>query len=233
MRLPVVPPSGRVLKHGGTKQQALERFLREEIARGRIKPGTRLKQQELARQFGMSPTPVRETLRRLEGDGLVLYAPNRGIRVAQVDGPEVEEIYLMRMALESLAVRSAATRLTAEDLSTLSHLQDRMDRATAQGRLKTLRTLNHDFHMAIYSRAGYHRLFQFIQALWGLFPWDTLQVIPGRAEGSMREHHAILSRLRNGHGPAAAGLMQAHISRSCAALRAHLAARPARRKSPR
>lgn len=225
---------GRILRHVGTKQQALEGFLREEITRGRIKPGTRLKQQELARQFGMSPTPVRETLRRLEGDGLVLYAPNRGIRVAQVDDSEVEEIYLMRMALESLAVRSAATRLTAEDLSTLSHLQDRMDRAAVRGRLKTLRTLNHDFHMAIYSRAGYQRLFQVIQVLWGLFPWDTLQVIPGRAEDSMREHHAILSRLRNGNGPAAAVAMQTHISRGFAALRAYLAAaRPARRKSPR
>lgn len=227
-------PSGRILRHVGTKQQALERFLREEIARGRIKPGTRLKQQELARQFGMSPTPVRETLRRLEGDGLVLYAPNRGIRVAQVDGPEVEEIYLMRMALESLAVRSAATRLTADDLSTLSHLQDRMDCATAGGRLKTLRNLNYDFHMAIYSRAGYHRLFQFIQALWGLFPWDTLQVIPGRAEVSMREHHAILRRLRKRNGPAAAGLMQTHIARSFGDLRAYLAAaRQARRENLR
>ena len=227
-------PPGRILRHVGTKQQALERFLREAIARGRIKPGTRLKQQELARQFGMSPTPVRETLRRLEGDGLVLYAPNRGIRVAQVDYPEVEEIYLMRMALESLAVRSAATRLTAEDLSTLRQLQDRMDRATAQGRLKTLRNLNYDFHMAIYSRAGFHRLLQVIQALWGLFPWDTLQVIPGWAEASMREHRTILRRLQNGNGPAAAVVMQTHISRSFAALRAYLAAgRQARRENPR
>jgi DNA-binding GntR family transcriptional regulator len=225
--------SERILRHVGTKQQALERFLREEIARGRIRPGTRLKQQDLARQFGMSPTPVRETLRRLEGDGLVLYAPNRGIRVAQVDFPEVEEIYLMRMALESLAVQSAAARLTAEDHSTLSNLQDRMDRAIAKGRLKTLRELNHDFHMAIYSRAGYDRLFQFIQALWGLFPWDTLQVIPGRAKGSMREHHAILRRLRDRNGPAAASLMQVHIQRSFAALRTFLAAgRNTRREVP-
>jgi DNA-binding GntR family transcriptional regulator len=220
----VSTPSVRILRHVGTKQQALERFLREEIARGRIKPGTRLKQQDLARRFGMSPTPVRETLRRLEGDGLVLYAPNRGIRVAQVDYPEVEEVYLMRMALESLAVRSAAARLTAEDLSALGHLQDRMDRAIAQGRLKTLRNLNYDFHMAIYSRAGYHRLLQIIRALWGLFPWDTLQVIPGRAKTSMREHHAILRGLRNGDGPAAADRMRAHVARSFADLRTYLTA---------
>jgi DNA-binding GntR family transcriptional regulator len=208
-----------------TKQQALERFLREEIARGRIKPGTRLKQQELARRFGVSPTPVRETLRRLEGDGLVLYMPNRGIRVAQLDDPEVEEIYLMRMALESLATRCAARRLTTEDLLALGRIQERMDRAIAQGRLKALRNLNHDFHMVIYSRAGYQRLFRFIQALWGLFPWDTLQVIPGRAETSMKEHHAILRQLRDGNGAKAAALMRIHISRSFAALQSYLSRR--------
>ncbi len=208
-----------------TKQQALERFLREAIARGHLKPGTRLKQQDLARQFGVSPTPVREALRRLEGDGLVLYVPNRGIRVAQVDYPEVEEIYLMRMALERLAVRYAVPELTPEDLSLLEHLQERMDRVIVRGHLGTLRDLNYDFHMVIYSRAGFRRLLQIIQALWGLFPWDTLQVIPGRARASMREHHAILRQLRSGKAAAAAALMETHISRSFRTLKAYLTRR--------
>jgi DNA-binding GntR family transcriptional regulator len=205
-----------------TKQQALERFLRDAIARGRLKPGTRLKQQDLARQFGVSPTPVREALRRLEGDGLVLYAANRGIRVAQIDYPEVEEIYLMRMALEGLAVRYAVPKLTPEDLSLLEDLQQRMRRAVARGHLRRLRDLNYDFHIAVYSRAGFRRLLQIIQALWGLFPWDTLQVIPGRAVASMREHDAILRELRGGNDAASAALMEAHVSRSFKALKTFL-----------
>ena len=214
-----------------TEQQALERFLRDAIARGRLKPGTRLKQQNLARQFGVSPTPVREALRRLEGDGLVLYAPNRGIRVTQVDYPEVEEIYLMRMALEPLAVRYAVPKLTSEDLSLLEDLQERMRRAVVRGHLRRLRDLNYDFHILIYGRAGFRRLLQIIQALWGLFPWDTLQVIPGRAAGSIREHDAILRELRGRNAAAAATLMEAHVSRSFRALKAFLttAGRPRRK----
>ncbi len=171
-------------------------------------------------------------LRRLEGDGLVLYAANRGIRVAQVDYPEVEEIYLMRIALEGLAVRYAVPKLTSEDFSLLEHLQERMRRAVVRGHLRRLRDLNYDFHIAIYSRAGFRRLLQIIQALWGLFPWDTLQVIPGRAVSSMGEHDAILRELRGGRDAAAANLMEAHISRSFRALKTFLiSTRRARRKA--
>ena len=91
-----------------------------------------------------------------------------------------------------------------------------------QGRLKSLRNLNYDFHMMIYGLAGYPRLLQFIQALWCLFPWDTVQVIPGRARVSMKEHHAILEALRGGNGPEASARMQTHISQSFSALRAFL-----------
>lgn len=213
------------LKQATTKQQALERSLREAIARGRLKPGTRLKQQELATLFGVSPTPVRETLRRLEGDGLVQYAPNRGITVAQVDSLEIEEIYLMRMALEGLAIHEATLKLTREDLALLSNLQERMKRATCQRRLKTLRELNYDFHMAIYARSGYNRLLQVVQALWGLFPWDTIQVIPGRAETSVREHDAILKALRASSARRAETQMRAHIAKSFSHLRTHLVKR--------
>jgi DNA-binding GntR family transcriptional regulator len=205
-----------------TKQQTLELFLRDAIARGRLKPGTRLKQQALARQFGVSPTPVRETLRRLQGDGLVLYAPNRGITITRIEFPEVEEIYLMRMALEGLAVQSATARSSSADLDALDSLQERLDRATTQGRLKSVRDRNYDFHMMIYGLARYERLLQFIQSLWGLFPWETVQVIPGRAETSMKEHHAILDAIRSGNGPKAAATMQFHISQSFSALRQFL-----------
>jgi DNA-binding GntR family transcriptional regulator len=205
-----------------TKQQALEGFLREAIARGELKPGTRLKQQELARQFGVSPTPVREALRRLEGDGLVLYTPNRGISVARVDFPEVKEIYAMRMVLEGLAVELAVTRASLADLEALHRLQERMDSATAQNRLKAVRNLNYDFHMMIYGLSGYRRLLQFIQALWGLFPWDTVQVIPGRAKVSMQEHHGILEAFRTGDGSEAASRMRTHVSHSFSALEAYL-----------
>jgi len=211
-----------MVKLATTKQQALERSLREAIARGQLKPGTRLKQQELATLFGVSPTPVRETLRRLEGDGLVQYAPNRGITVAQVDSLEIEEIYLMRMALEGLAIHEATQKLTPADLAILTNLQERMKRATAQGRLRTLRELNYDFHMAIYTRSGYNRLLQVVQALWGLFPWDTIQVIPGRAETSMREHDEILRELRAGSADRAEKRMRAHIAKSFSHLRTHL-----------
>src|SRR3984893_8789589 len=92
------------------RSEGLVDALREAILTGRYAPGSRLVQDDLAETFGMSRIPLREALRRLEGEGLVVISPNRGAIVRPLAPKDVVDLYDLRLALESLALRRAAER---------------------------------------------------------------------------------------------------------------------------
>src|SRR6478735_7220313 len=94
----------------------ISRTLAERIIAGDIEPGSRLRQDHIAEEFGTSHVPVREAFRRLEAQGLAVSEPRRGVRVAAFDLKEVREVAQMRAALEVLALRHAAPHLTASIL---------------------------------------------------------------------------------------------------------------------
>jgi DNA-binding GntR family transcriptional regulator len=201
-----------------TKLDLVEQILRDLIATGEVAPGERLRQQDLARRLGTSPTPVREALRRLEAEGLIVLSPHRGVRVAEVEPHEMAELYLIRASLEGLAVEHAAPNMTASHLRTLELVQDRIDAARAGANLKPLRKLNYDFHTRLYRLSNLPRLTRIIDSLWPLFPWDSMWAIPGRADSSAREHRAVLKALRAADGAAAGEAMRVHIEHGAAAL---------------
>ena len=88
----------------------ISRILAERIVAGQLAPGTRLRQDHIAGEFGASHVPVREAFRRLEAQGLAVSEPRKGVRVAGFDLSEVKEVAAMRAALEELALRHAAAR---------------------------------------------------------------------------------------------------------------------------
>lgn len=185
-------------------------------------PRQELRLEEIASLVGTSITPVREALARLEAEGLVSYIPHKGVTVAQVDFTDVQEIYLIRESLESLAARMGTGNLSEREIAKLSTLHDRMVEATNSGRLKSLRKLNYDFHMIIYSATNMKRLMKIITTLWTLFPWDTLHVIPGRAQASCSEHDSILKAMRQKDPNAAGTAVTDHIQRASVMLQEHL-----------
>jgi DNA-binding GntR family transcriptional regulator len=194
-----------------TEVERAIRFLREAILQGDYKPGQALPQKELTEQLDMSPTPIREAFRILEAQGLLERVPYKGAYVAEVSPEESEEISVIRSALEGLATRMAVPNLTAQDLAALESLVREMEDAWRQMSIGRLRRSNYRFHALIYEHAGSQRLSDMIISLWPRFATDSLWMIPGRAERSIQQHHAVLDKIRQGDAESAADLMSEHI----------------------
>jgi DNA-binding GntR family transcriptional regulator len=194
-----------------TEVERAIRFLREAILQGDYKPGQPLPQKELTAQLDMSPTPIREAFRILEAQGLLERVPYKGAYVAEVSPDESEEISVIRSALEGLATKMAVPNLTADDIADLESLVGEMEDAWRQMSIGRLRRSNYRFHALIYQKAGSQRLSDMIISLWPRFATDALWMIPGRAERSIQQHHALLDKIKDGDGEAAADLMSDHI----------------------
>lgn len=194
-----------------TKLERAVRILRKAILQGDLVPGQRLRQQELAERLGMSPTPIREVLRILEAEGLLVRVPYKGVYVAEVSPEESEEIALIRSVLEGLAVKVSVPRLTDRDVANLEALLLSMEGAWHEMDLSRLRRANYQFHSLLYEKAGLQRLREIIERLWPRFATDYLWMIPGRAERSIQQHRAILEAVKRRDADAAGNLMSDHI----------------------
>lgn len=205
-----------------TKKEVIVELIREAIMSGEFQPGDRLLQDELAERLNVSATPIREALRQLEAEGILVHSPHKGVRVADVKLEDTREIYLIRSALESLATRLATPNLDAAAVEQLQQLQAQTEAQIRQGELMDLRKLNQEFHMLIYRAAGMPHLYKLIRNLWTQFPWDTLYVLPGRAQESAAEHQKIIEAVTNGDANLAARQMQTHIENGMVALANYL-----------
>jgi DNA-binding GntR family transcriptional regulator len=137
--------------------------IRRLILSGEFKPGSRIGQEDLAARFGTSRIPVREALRRLESDGLVMLVPNSGARVAKLDLRECVEVYKMRERIEPLAIAESVARITDDQIAKLERLVERIKLCeSAEEFLK----LDRQFHLACYQAAGMHRLLATVERFW-------------------------------------------------------------------
>jgi len=194
-----------------SKSGVVEDYLRRKIAKGEIRPGQRLQQDLVAKELGVSSTPVREALRRLETEGLVTYLPNKGVTVRQIDPDRVHDTFQLRELLECFSTRLATPRLTKEDLKLLSTLQEDMRTFRKSQDIASLTATNDQWHMVIHHAAGSELLRQMIATLWRASPWDTLWTIHERPQAALREHQLILDSLKARNPLAAERAMAAHI----------------------
>ena len=109
-------------------------LIRDAILEGRIGPGDRLKEETIARDLGLSRTPVREALLLLQGEGLVESSPNRGATVRAFDADEIEEMYQLRAVLEGYAARRAAVRIRPDELQLLEESCKRFSSSAPEAR---------------------------------------------------------------------------------------------------
>ncbi|APO71903.1 GntR family transcriptional regulator protein (plasmid) [Rhizobium gallicum] len=187
----------------------ISRVLADRIVTGQLAPGSKLKQDHIAEEFGSSHVPVREALRRLEAQGLAISEPRRGVRVASFDLAEVQEVARMRAALEVLALRHAAPHLTPSIL-------DHAERATLEGDqavdVRGWEAANRRFHRLVLSPCGMPRLLAAIDDLHAasarfLFStWNSGWMTP-----KDRDHRAILGFLREGETEHAATVLERHV----------------------
>jgi DNA-binding GntR family transcriptional regulator len=181
--------------------------LRDLIARGELAPGTLLRQREIAQRFEVSPTPVREALRRLESEGLVSYDVHRGSRVATIDLEEQEENFRILAALEALASSLAAAKVTDSDLDEIRRLEQAF--AECSDGDAALKHANRDFHFRIYECARSPLLLSLMRVLWRAFP-NGPQYWRPHGE-SVEQHRDLVAALAARDADAAAEITRQHV----------------------
>ncbi len=190
-----------------SKTDMVSALLREMILSGELKGSQALRQRDIALQFDVSQTPVREALRRLESEGLVINDPHRGATVAESHAGGLEENYQIRAALESLGARLAARSITERQLAHLSELNDKM-RAVGEAD-EAYAPLNREFHFFIYECADSPLLLSLMRLLWQSMPGGP-RVLRSHGE-STRQHDALLTALHDRDGGAAEDATREHI----------------------
>ena len=192
-----------------TKTAAALQELRSAIEQGRLSPGQRIRVGELVDLLDMSPTPIREALRLLQADGLIVYEAHHGMVVRPHPGDQLEDINMMRRLLEPEAVRLAVENASPLELRQMAKLNGRFEIAAAS-ELPTAGSLNLDWHRAVYAASGSRLLVEAITRLWGLMPRLTMWA-PSRAQPSIAEHAAIMAAIEARDPGAAAEAMRAHL----------------------
>ena len=185
--------------------------LRDAIWEGRFSHGERIREEEIAGVLGVSRTPVREALQRLQQRGLLVVGPGRGLVVAQLTKQQVFELYAMREILEGSAARFAARHANEAEIEILYRIQREL--AESQGDALTLINLNRRFHQAIYEAAHNQYLLQTLDTLndsMALLHSATFRV-PSRRSDTDEEHRRIVEAVERRNPDAAEQVAREHI----------------------
>lgn len=185
--------------------------LQAQILDGALQPGDRLKEAELAARYGISRTPVREALRRLETRGLLSHAPHKGMVVAELEASATAELYVMREILDGSAAALAAQHATEPEITAMERQIER-DRNILDDP-EQLAATNRSFHLAIY-RAAHNRFLlkssdALAEALALLGP--TTLSVGNRGAASVDEHEVIVIAIRKRNGAEANVAARLHI----------------------
>ncbi|MBP7331455.1 MAG: putative HTH-type transcriptional regulator YdfH [Firmicutes bacterium ADurb.Bin373] len=168
--------------------------LRKAIILGKLKPGERLMEIQLAEEMGVSRTPVREAIRKLELEGFVVMVPRRGAYVAGVSVKDIADVFEVRSALEGLAAGLAAERITEEEMEELEKV---IHLISGEEDILTVYKKDNEFHELIYKASRNHRLTQIITNLSeqiNRFRLTSLSV-PGRLKIAVDEHKKIIEAI--------------------------------------
>lgn len=198
--------------------------LRDAIIDGRLAPGDRIVEAEIARQMAISRAPIREAIRKLERDGLLEYLPRRGTVVKKLTTEEVLDIYQLRAHLEKYAVCRAATRLDNADLQALAKLIDDMVVSAAADDLTGLIAADVQFHARICQASKSKHLVQLWESL-NPHCWTLLSSIKA-TDYTLTEiaarHRPLLAYLRAGDADRAEAEIERHIVELATRVVAHL-----------
>ncbi|MCP5370971.1 MAG: GntR family transcriptional regulator [Hyphomicrobiales bacterium] len=188
--------------------------LRALIRSGELLPGTPLREQELARRFGVSRTPVREAFRRLEADGLLQHEAHKGMVVPRLDPQAVTELYVMREVLEGTAAALAAQHATEAEIAFLADMVA-ADRVIAD-RPDALAATNRRFHEAIHHAAHNRYLLKSLRAIRVAIDMlgPTTLAVPGRGAEAVDQHAAVLDAIAGRDPAAAETLARGHVRSS-------------------
>ncbi|CCQ92235.1 Transcriptional regulator, GntR family [[Clostridium] ultunense Esp] len=180
-----------------TRTEWVYEQLKEAILSGKIAPGERLVVDQLARELGTSPIPVRETLRRLEAEGWVESKPFVGARVSHVKLEELEELFTIRLALEPILARTSVKRVTQEAIEELERLVNEMDESIEKNNPNEYSRLNYEFHRVLYDFSPWKELHRIVTTVWeksARSRWVFVQTPQAMME-SQKEHREMIKAI--------------------------------------
>ena len=187
--------------------------LRQAILKGELEPGERLMEIQLAERLGVSRTPIREAIRKLELEGLVLMIPRRGAEVAKISEKNLRDVLEVRRSLEELAIDLACQRIQEEELETLREAQKEFSAAVAAGDAMEIAQTDEKFHEIIYSGTGNQKLMQILSNLREQMYRYRLEYIKdaNKRQILLVEHEQILKALSLRHVQEAKLAVREHI----------------------
>ncbi len=188
--------------------------LKDWVVHHRLKPGARLRVGDLARALQMSPTPVREALSMLEKEQLIAREPRRGFRVSALDLEGVADLYDLRIALEALAARQAAKRLSPSDRRRLTQLLAEVERCIAGGDKPRILDLEQDFHILIFEASRNRPLAEMGRTILGRI-WMIQNVnllTTDHLHRAHPQHVDIFRAIEDGEARRAEILMRRHLA---------------------
>jgi DNA-binding GntR family transcriptional regulator len=190
--------------------------LREAVLSGHLRPGDRLGEEQLAREFGISRTPIREAIFRLEAEHFAARIDRRGLVVRAISEAEVLEVYTVRAALDQLAASLAAEQATLPDRARLHWLNEQLKVAAERGEHTHMAEINILFHEALCEATHNDMLLHFMREIhdWVRRFRETTFSRSGRASAAVAEHRAIVEASDHGDADAAGRLAAEHMSRA-------------------
>jgi DNA-binding GntR family transcriptional regulator len=212
MTVPAPPVAPRRRHH--TLAEAAVAELQDAIYSGKLAPGMPLRLEELAHELGMSISPVREAVRRLESLGLAVHVPHRGAWVSELAIEDLHDTYEVRLTLETLAVRRAAARFTDADAAAARAALDRYAGAHRRDETREARRAHTEFHFALYAAAGSDLLVRVIRPAWENAERYRAASLPSRGTLQEREqeHQRILDACLRQEPDEAARELYGHLA---------------------
>lgn len=203
--------------------------VRDDIVAGTLPFGSRLTLDLLAERYSVGHMPVREALRQLQGEGLVVLTPNRGARVRAVDLDYVRNIFDLRIAIEAMLARRAAERVESAHVAHLESIQHEFEARARKRDFPALLRLNRDFHNVISEAARNPEAANVLERHWGLIAalWNVYGYGEKRVAGVIADHRQMIDAISAHDADVAACLAMAHAAKARQALIARMLAQQA------
>ncbi len=200
-----------------TLRERIVEFIKDSIISGRLKPGERVPEHEIAESFGISRTPIREAFRQLESEGFLTITPRKGAVVSPITDRDVREFYAIKSLLEGYAAKKACSKLGTKEIKKLEGLNAQMERCAGRGDVKGFFRLDNQFHETFLRACGNERLCILAHQLVQQFERFrvTALSLPGRMHDSVKQHKEIIEALKKGEEDLVEVLVRANAEKSC------------------
>lgn len=199
-----------------TLRERIVDFIKDSVVSGRLKPGERVPEQEIAENLGISRTPIREAFRQLESEGFISVTPRKGAVVSPITDKDVREFYAIKSLLEGFAARTACEKLASKDIKKLEGFNAQMDKCAKKNDVKGFFRFDNQFHETFLKACGNDKLCALVHSLVQQFERFRITAlsVPGRMKGSVRQHKDIIEAFRQRDSALVESLVRANAEKS-------------------